>query len=169
MNKITQEELKQCLSYDKDTGVFTWSARNIAGISFGSLAGTVHHSGYVNIKVRGKVHLAHRLAWIYVYGSLPDDGQVIDHVNRVKTDNRICNLRTATNTQNNYNTAIRTNNTSGLIGVHLQKQTGKYVANARLQGKQHYLGLFKCKYEASKARESFVEKAHGEFYLKESK
>ena len=102
MNKpksnLTQEVLKEHLSYDPNTGIFTrrhsfrfFNAGDIAGFSNGK-------KNYTRIKLLGDRFLAHRLAWLYVYGTWPENQ--IDHINCDKTDNRICNLRVVNQFEN---------------------------------------------------------------------
>lgn len=76
--------------------------------------------GYVQIKISGKLYHAHRLAWLYVYGYMPE--KEIDHINRIRDDNRIANLREATSQLNSLNTGIYKNNTSGSKGIYYNKR-----------------------------------------------
>lgn len=92
MEDLTQAELKRKLHYDPDTGIFTWKVFS-PGITIGKVAGAIS-SGYIRIKVHPSLQYAHRLAWLYVYGYFPEHGT--DHINGIKTDNRIANLREAT-------------------------------------------------------------------------
>ena len=89
---ITQEELKELLDYNPETGLFTWNVYN--NIKNKTTAGTFN-DGYIQIKIKQKIYQAHRLAWLYVYGEWPK-GQ-IDHINGIRDDNRIENLRDVTN------------------------------------------------------------------------
>ena len=99
---ITQEYLKSVLYYDKDTGLFTWKISNKKGhVKEGKLAGSKDNRGYVKIQINKKDYTAHRLAWFYIYGEWPK--QVIDHINRIKFDNRIENLRDVSVLENNKN------------------------------------------------------------------
>ena len=99
------------LSYDKDTGLFIWTG----GVRKGNIAGSLDEYGYIRIQVKGKKHRAHRLAWLFCSGAFPI-GE-IDHINRVKTDNRICNLRDVSSSKNSENTKLRSDNKSGIKGV----------------------------------------------------
>lgn len=91
---LTQARLKELFHYDKETGAFTHiKARR--GVRVGKILGCLANNGYLVIRADGKLYLAHRLAWMYVHGAFPPDQ--LDHINRMRTDNRLCNLRLATN------------------------------------------------------------------------
>lgn len=136
---LTQSRLKELLHYCPDTGVFTWQ-RARQGVRVGCVAGGIGGEGYRSIRVDGRNYLAHRLAWLYVYGEWPKDQ--IDHINGVKDDNRIANLREATNAENNQNLAMRSSNKSGFVGVHWHSRDRKWHANIRINMKRKFLGRF---------------------------
>jgi len=146
----TQQELKQLFSYQPDTGEFRWltSIRNGA-IKQGDLAGSKNNDGYTMIKVRGRTYAAHRLAWLYVYGAQPSSG--IDHINGIRTDNRLANLRLATFKQNNENAGIRKDNKTGCRGVHFSAREGKYVAKMEHNKQRISIGYFDCLKDAALA------------------
>ena len=148
---LNQDKLKELLNYDSDTGIFTWKIYRGGLAKVGDKAGKVEAYGHCRIKVNGKLYLTHRLAWLYVYGSWPDKD--IDHINRIKTDNRIANLRTATRSENAQNTGIRKNNTSGAIGVSWKASVGKWRAYITKDYTQIYLGHYASKEEALVARQ----------------
>jgi hypothetical protein len=83
--------LKHILAYNELTGIFTWKVSKSSKTVVGSIAGTLHPNGYIYIGIDGYGYRAHRLAWFYVYGKWPADQ--IDHINFIKTDNSINNLR----------------------------------------------------------------------------
>ena len=101
--ELTAERLREVLAYDPDTGVFTWKARTspFSRVNVGDVAGNLRRDGYIEICVDGRKHQSHRLAWLYVYGEWPADQ--IDHINGIRTDNRIANLREANNAENHHN------------------------------------------------------------------
>jgi len=146
---LTQERLKELLHYNPETGVFT-RACNKAYTKKGDVAGYSDRKGYVIIGLDRKQFKAHRLAWLYVYGYLPNSE--IDHINRVKNDNRIVNLRIACGYENTQNVASpRVNNTTGFLGVHWHKEKQKFVASIAAYGKRMHLGQYDTAEEASVA------------------
>jgi HNH endonuclease/AP2 domain len=163
---ITSEILRKNLSYDSCTGVFIWLDRpwlksNLNAKYRGKIAGFVNKVGYRYIHIGGALHLAHRLAWIYVYGGQPP--RFIDHMNGQKDDNRIKNLRLATKSQNGMNRGAQRNNTSGFKGVYWHKQVGKWNAYIKLRGRRHSLGLFEDISAAAAAYRAAAHRLHGEF------
>lgn len=99
---LTQEKLKSILHYDAETGVFT-SLRARGNVKKGQACTAIDSNGYICISLLKQVFRAHRLAWFYVTGEWPKANMVIDHVNRIKTDNRLVNLREATYSVNAKN------------------------------------------------------------------
>ena len=106
----------------------------------GTKAGCLDRDGYIQISVDKKIYRAHRLIWLMHYGKFPD--AEIDHINGIKNDNRIENLREATSSQNKFNQGKRKTNTSGFKGVSFAKKIGKWVAFVGVKGKQKNLGYF---------------------------
>lgn len=136
---LTAERLRSLMHYDPETGAFE-RIKPLQGNAAGPLNGYVDVFGYVILKVDYKNRKAHRLAWLYVHGEWPLG--VIDHINGVKTDNRIANLRDATYAINSQNVlASPKNNRLGLRGV-TSRHGGKYAASIMAQGVRHHLGLF---------------------------
>jgi len=168
---LTQQYLKECLNYCPNTGVFTWLERpahhfkptakrksshirnNWNALYSGHISDCKmrgKHTLYISIGINRKKYLGHRLAWLYVYGEMPDEH--IDHINGIGTDNSISNLREASNAKNMTNTKHYTNNTSGIKGVHLYKRTGRWIANIQKDKKNLHLGCFATIEEAANAR-----------------
>lgn len=107
----------------------------------GDAAGTVNSHGYVVISIGRVKHKAHRLAWFAVHGDWPTGP--IDHINGVRTDNRIANLRDTTNLINAQNRRhANKNNNSGLLGVCKATNADRYEARIRSEGSVKYLGRF---------------------------
>lgn len=157
MSGLDMKELdffKEFLSYDNNTGLFTWLVTvNNNKASKGVVAGHRHKKGrvdYVFIGLKGKMYRAHRLAWLYSYGEWPK-GQ-IDHINGDPTDNRICNLRVVDNSENGKNRGKYITNKSGVVGVHWSSKNKKWISSITFNMKTMYLGSFDDKKDAAKAR-----------------
>lgn len=150
---LTQEELKKRLHYDPLTGVFT-RAEVHGGQQKGAVAGTVSDTGYRWISVAGKRYLAHRLAWLYATGEWPK--QEIDHVNRVKDDNRLTNLRDVSRSDNCQNIGVKSNNSSGFTGVYWHQQSRRWRAEIRRGGRTTHVGGFSSPELAASAREALL-------------
>lgn len=148
---LTQQRLKEFFTYDEDTGLFTRIKKNSNRDSLGLSSQRVNSDGYIHIKIDGHLHKAHRAAWLYVYGKLPNG--IIDHANRVRNDNRISNLSDATFSQNAWNSSLRHDNLSGFKGVSWHKRDAKFYAHIRVGGKRKHLGSFSDAAEASKSVE----------------
>lgn len=123
---ISQDRIKEVLLYSPLTGLFVWGTPTARRIKRGDIAGCPNSDDYLMIRVDGELHFAHHLAWLYVYGSLPNS--YIDHINRDTRDNRIINLREVTNSCNVRNSAIRIDNKSGVKGVSFDKNRGMWVS-----------------------------------------
>lgn len=149
MKTLSVARLRELLSYDPETGVFTRKTKIRRTLDVGSIAGVKNEEGYIILKVDGSAFKAHRLALAYVEGVFPS-GQV-DHVNGVKWDNRICNLRHADNGENQQNRKLLSKNTSGRTGVYLVAESGKWRAIISINKKRIDLGRFRTVEEASEA------------------
>lgn len=161
-NAITQEELMNAVEYDADSGVFTWlNPHPRQRKRIGHRAGTLRNDGYRGIGVCGSLYMEHRLAWLYVYGRWPKGG--LDHINRDKADNRICNLRECSQGQNNHNRAVQSNNKIGLKGVTRLKGERKYRSVIGHDGKYTILGWFDTPEEAHEAHKMKSIELYGEF------
>jgi hypothetical protein len=158
---ITQLELKEVLHYNQDTGIFTW-INPVRKTMLNVIAGTMSHERYVVIKINKKTYRAHRLAWLYVYGNFPSS--ILDHINGIKSDNKINNLRKATSQQNNFNRKNESINTSGHKGVHWETAREIWKAVITINNRHIYLGRYKHKQEAINAYLTSAKKYHGEFY-----
>lgn len=157
-----RSEIRYILKYNPETGVFYNRVDRGARAMEGSEAGTINpRHGYRQIKFKGKMHYAHRLAWLYVTGSWPVDD--IDHINGDKLDNRICNLRECTHAENQANSSMQKNNKSGFKGVHWNNPAGKWVAQIGHHGKGEHLGCFDDPSEAAKAYDVAAISLKGEF------
>ena len=155
---LTQERLMSLVSYDAETGVLTWriTRRNC---KTGAVAGSLL-KGYVRISIDSKIYAAHRLAWLYTYGCWPS-GE-IDHINRVRNDNRLCNLREATRELNTQNANVRVDSPYGIRGVTKHKYSNKYRARIQANKKAMLLGLFDTPEEAAAAYAAAAAKLHAQ-------
>lgn len=118
--------LKDLLMYEHETGLFYWTKKpsKYANIKVGQIAGSLDDHGYFRIAINGHRYQAHRLAWAMVHGDYPNGEQpFIDHINGKRDDNRIDNLRVSSHNGNNRNIRMRSNNTSGINGVHRCEKT----------------------------------------------
>ena len=148
--KVTKERLQEILNYNKVTGIFTWKVKKAQNIQIGDDAGSLNSKGYVNIIVDGTNYAAHRLAWLWITGSIPKDQ--IDHINRIRNDNRAVNLREANNKQNQENVNIRKDNTSGMVGVTWSKEQNKWTVRIQHDKCRIFIGRFDSLDEAITAR-----------------
>jgi len=157
MKDLTQDQLKELLHYNPDTGIFT-NLTSRGGVKVGGVAGCLNNRGYIDLQIQKKTCLTHRLAFLYMTGEWPADQ--VDHINGVKDDNRWGNLRDVTNQENGRNQKRRNDNTSGVTGVCWYKQTGKWVAQIKIKNKKKFLGYFADFNEAVSARKE-AELEHG--------
>jgi hypothetical protein len=168
------ELLRELFDYDPDTGILTHRPRDRSRFSrdqdwrrwnkrySGTAAGNNCPSGYRTVRLVGTLFKAHRLAYKMHYGI--DPPPVLDHVNGDGRDNRIANIRVATNAQNRQNSRKSGSNTSGYKGVSWHKVDKVYVANIRINRRQCYLGSYRT---AEEARDAYViagKRHFGEFF-----
>jgi hypothetical protein len=136
---LTQDYLKEILDYDELIGTFKWK-KHFFSSYIGKQAGGLNAEGYFCIKINRKTYKGHRLAWIYVNGTI--EMPEIDHINGIKSDNRIINLRQCDKALNMQNKRqAQTNNQTGYLGV--MKNGKRFYAEICHQKKRHYLGNFK--------------------------
>jgi len=147
--------LNSLLRYESDTGLIYWIAKGKGKIKK-KAAGTMLQSGYLGICIGPKRWQAHRLAWALHHGLWPKEQ--IDHINGNRTDNRICNLREATNAQNGKNLGVSKSNKSGVKGVSWEKYTGRWKASIRVNGLSISIGRFDTIEQAAFARQQAEQK-----------
>lgn len=146
MNQITAQDVREKYDYNPDTGVFVFRAGKKAGM----VCGAVHPDGYLLIAVKNKCQRAHRMAWLYVHGEYP--AGEIDHINGVRDDNRIANLRVTDRRGNMQNLhGPKKNSRCSSVGVSYRPKTGQYVARIQTVGGRLYLGCFRNELDASNA------------------
>jgi hypothetical protein len=161
MKGLVIDELKRLLNYDPITGIFTWNVRRNWKVCKGYMAGTLDKDGYISILVNGKKHQAHKLAWFYHYGTIPEMG--LDHRDVNPANNAINNLRLATGTQNQGNRHKMITNTSGAKGVCWDKRKKKWKAAIQKNRKVKNLGNFDTVELASTAYQKAAKEMFGEF------
>lgn len=132
------------------------------GIHKGNCIGYKDREGYMWVRINGKNKFAHRVIWELNYGPIPQ-GMQIDHINGIRDDNRLVNLRICTKAENGRNVKRKRNNVSGYIGVRFKKENKKWVANIKQNGKQVHLGYFGSAEEAYRARVEAEKKVYGAF------
>lgn len=169
LSKISQEYLKQRLDYDPETGIFVWKPKPVTDKRVdkawntkcaGKVANHTFKNGYVYIRLDGERYLAHRLAWLYMTGTWPTG--FLDHRDRNPENNRISNIREASQSQNMANTKM-TKGSIGARGVTFRKDRNKYRATITFQHKRFYIGLFDTVEEASAAYKSAAIRVFGDF------
>jgi hypothetical protein len=158
MPRDIPENARILLEYNPETGIFT---RRITVGSFkaGEIAGSVRSDGYRQISIDDCLYLASRLAMYFVTGE--DPGDVIDHKNRVRDDNRFNNLRKADKSHNGANSNLNSNNTSGFKGV--TWVGGRWKAQIKVNGINKHLGYYAEKEKAAEAYSIAANRAWGEF------
>lgn len=159
--ELSAERLRELLHYNPETGDLTWITDLTNNVRAGDRAGTRNSKKYLQIRVGKRFYQAHRLAWLYMTGEWP--AHHIDHINCIRDDNRWCNLRPASRTQNLANTKRYLNNTSGFKGVSFHRPSQKWLAQIRANNVFHYLGIYKTPEEAHAAYCSAATKLFGEF------
>ena len=150
--ELSAEKLRELLHYESETGIFTRKVSTARLAKVGDVAGCLDGHGYLIIQLQSRKYKAHRLAWLHTYGVWPK-GQ-LDHVNRVRTDNRIDNLREATNKQNQQNRSTNSDSTSGHSGVVWYRRASKWQAKITHSQKHIHLGYFSILEDAVAARKA---------------
>lgn len=155
---LSKEDACRIWDYDPATGYFFWKVSPRYRVNVGDRAGCFNGK-YWMLHYRGRAYKAARVAWLVSSGDWPKDQ--IDHINGDRLDDRIINLREATNAENCRNRKCRSNNKSGLKGV----ATARYAFNASISkdGKTIQLGRFQSSLEAKRAYDEAALKLHGEF------
>lgn len=157
---ISKDRLYHLLIYDAATGIFTWRV-NQGRIEAGTVAGNRNPNGYWVIMIDRRLYLAHRLAWLYSFGKWPTE--TVDHINRVRSDNRLSNLRAATSSENCCNSPPKRKNASGKQGANYDPRRGKYRVRVTVRGRRREIGFYDTVEEAHAAYLRAVAEMHGEF------
>jgi len=157
MNTLaSMNEFHDYFKYNPETGDIIWIKKSSRGTVVGSVAGTLHHDGYIQIRFKGKLYGAHRLAWFLYYGQWID---LVDHENGIGSDNRITNLRAATKRQNAQNSRSKSKHK----GVTWAATSQKWRARIVVDGKEHHLGVFESPDDAHAAYVTAAKLYFGEF------
>lgn len=164
-DNLTIKEIRSRVSYDPETGKFTWLHSDKMRPCWNSrfvgknAINAPHSNGYLFGAISDKKVFAHRAAWAIIHGEWPDEGE-IDHINHDKTDNRVKNLRLVNRKENSKNLSKSSKNKSGVTGVFKHSQTGIWQAQIRVNGKSVHLGSFEVFEDAVNARKN-AEEYHG--------
>lgn len=159
MTTVNQELLKHFFNYKLGRLVWKNLPKNSKS-TLGSNFGTLYKSGYIRGYLLGKMLLEHRLIWLYHYGEWPKDQ--LDHINGIRSDNRIENLREVTISQNSYNQK-HNGGKSRYKGVTTGTQRSKpWRAHITLNGKTRHLGYFDTEIEAAKAYDNEAKRIFSE-------
>jgi len=153
--------IEKNLDYNSETGEFRWTRTLNPRVKSGMVAGMINDSGYRTISINSRHRRAHRLAWLIMTGSWPEYD--VDHINGDRDDNRWCNLRHATRSQNMQNGKLRLNNVSGVKGVAYNKRRKTWHAAIKIDGVNKYLGRYSSPDEAKAAYDKAANDYFGEF------
>lgn len=144
------ERIREAFSYDPDTGVLIWRIRTSNRSTIGKEAGSPDGQGYRILMLDKCLLRTHRVVWAYFHGKWPKG--FIDHINGIRSDNRIRNLRDVSNAVNlQNNMKAQCNNTTGFRGVWVERKSGVFIAEMSMNRKRHLLGRFKTAEEAAAA------------------
>lgn len=159
---LTYDKLRELLEYDPETGLWTWLV-SVNKRPYGSLAGTVSVHGYLIITFAGVKYRAAKLAHLYMTGEWPSDE--MDHIDKDKLNDRWVNLRVASRSENALNRDLQSNNVSDARGVHWDSIRGKWFAQVKKGGINHFCGRFDNIGEAIAARDAAAMTLHGDFAI----
>lgn len=156
---LTQTKLQELLRYNPDNGVFTWNISK-PGCAFGKKVGCVLSDGRIQIMLNYKKYLAHKLAFLYMEGSCPDE---VDHKDTNPTNNAWENLRAATHSQNMMNRKVMSHSETGVKNVRFRKDRNTYVVSLVVDGKRRIMGSRKNLQDANLLAIDSRNKHHGEY------
>lgn len=150
IDKVSADRLREVALYHPGTGIFYATPARPASVRPGSMLGYLRKDGYWYIRIDGHQYLAHRLAWLYVYGDWPK--HLIDHIDGNKSNNRIENLRDVPKhiNQQNIRTPYKSSSTNTL-GVVWNKRDKQWYAVITTNKKKRHIGMFKNKEDAAMA------------------
>ena len=154
---LTQKEVKKYLDYNPDTGIFKWKI-SIGVAKPNKIAGHKNTFNYIEIRIKGKSYKAHRLVWLYMYGEFPK--KFIDHINRKKDDNRICNLRDADAKLNSNNRLLpksKNKTITGIQGIYYDKRCRRYMVRICRSSFGQYADINEAKKVRNKLEKKYKE------------
>ena len=147
----SQATLRKHFTYDPKTGAL---------VKTNGKCGYIATTGYRHIYFHGRTWLAHRLIWKWMTGK---DPPIIDHINRIRIDNRWSNLRIVDSTQNTHNRSLSTRNTTGVKGVIFIPARKRYRAQLAAHGRIIWFKHFRTLEEAAEAVQTERIKRHGDY------
>lgn len=136
-NYPTKEQLHQLFEY-RDGYLFRKIATSNS-VKVGDKAGFLMKDGYIGVSVNSVGYKLHRIIFMMHHGYFPKE---VDHIDNNKLNNKIENLRAVTRSQNNYNSKIKINNSSGFKNVWWSKQINKWVVELRIDGIKKSFGCY---------------------------
>lgn len=155
MLELRYEEVARLFTYDREAGVPYWRIRNHNSIRRNYVAGSSKgtRDGYRQVSIKGKHYHEHRIIMMLCFGHIPENAE-IDHINHVRNDNRLFNLRFVTRSENSKNQSLSSKSTTGVTGVSFLKARKKYIAQIGVNRKLIYLGMFETLEEAAARAEA---------------
>jgi len=159
-NNLTHDKVKELFDYNPNCGILRWKISLSNNVKAGDVAGTIGSQGYLRVAIDGKTYQNHRIIYLWWYGFLPE---FVDHIDTVKINNFISNLRECTISQNGWNSKISSDNTSGVKGVTWHKGSKKWQAQIQVNKKSLYLGVFNNIESAELIVKNKRSEIHGEF------
>lgn len=154
-------QISDMIMYDPSTGLFVWKLTRAGTARKGSIAGYINRRGYVAIKLDNERYFGHNLAWAMAYGWWPKPQA--DHINRIRNDNRLINLREASYSENAINHSLQKNNKSGVRGVYYDVELHKWRVQISVDKQKLQLGVYSDFEEAVAKRQIAEEILFGEF------
>lgn len=159
---ISVEEIQVTYDYCPDTGqLWTRYCPDLGLWRQRRRLGYAHHSGYRYVTIGASEFLEHRVIWAWWYGEWP--GDIIDHINGARADNKITNLRTASSSQNNINSANRRDANPYGRGVSYDPRYMLWCARIQVNGVRHFIGSFRRPEDAVTARTLAAAQYHGNY------
>lgn len=160
---LSYELVRECFDYNPETGDLIWRARPGARRNWnnqfaGTIAGSSARHGYLKVSIDGGHYQAHRVVWLWNYGSL--ENLQVDHIDHDRRNNRVSNLRLVTLRENGMNIGLPKGNKSGVVGVRWRPKASRWHAYITVHQRHIDLGFFEKKSDAVAVRRA-AEKEHG--------